>query len=75
MPCNFHPGQPANPYADYTVQQMYDFLSGYQLPRDPGAQFEYSNLGVGLLGHTLSLRAGQVVRGDGAPSASGIRSA
>jgi CubicO group peptidase (beta-lactamase class C family) len=33
---------------------MYDFLSTYQLTRDPGAQFEYSNLGVGLLGHLLS---------------------
>lgn len=54
MPSNFHPADPANPYADYTVQQMYDFLSGYQLTRDPGAQFEYSNLGVGLLGHILS---------------------
>jgi len=39
------------------VQQMYDFLSGYQMTRDPGAQFEYSNLGVGLLGHALALRA------------------
>ena len=34
---------------------MYEFLSGYQLTRDPGAEFEYSNLGVGLLGHVLSL--------------------
>ncbi len=54
MPTNFHPKDPANPYADYTVQQMYDFLAGYTLPRDPGAQFEYSNLGVGLLGNTLA---------------------
>lgn len=59
MPGNFHPANAANPYADYTVQQMYDFLSGYQLTRDPGAQFEYSNLGVGLLGHTLSLATGK----------------
>ncbi len=58
MPGNFHPKDPANPYADYSVQQMYDFISGYDLPRDPGAQFEYSNLGVGLLGHALSLAAG-----------------
>jgi len=55
MPNNFTPANPSNPYADYSVQQMYDFLSKYELPRDPGATFEYSNLGVGLLGHVLSL--------------------
>lgn len=59
MPDNFHPVDQANPYADYTVQQMYDFLSHYQLTRDPGEKFEYSNLGVGLLGHVLSLAAGK----------------
>ena len=57
MPSNFEPADPSNPYADYTVDQLYDFLSGYELTRDPGAQFEYSNLGVGLLGHVLALRA------------------
>lgn len=59
LPGNLVPKNLANPYADYTVEQMYAFLSGYELPRDPGAQFEYSNLGVGLLGHVLALRAGQ----------------
>jgi CubicO group peptidase (beta-lactamase class C family) len=49
----------ANPFGGYTTQQLYDFLGSYQLPRDIGSQFEYSNLGVGLLGHLLSLRAGQ----------------
>src|SRR5689334_14422922 len=58
LPSNLKPADPANPYADYTVQQMYDFLSGYQLTRDPGAEFEYSNLGVGLLGHLLSRATG-----------------
>ena len=58
MPGNFKPADVSNPYADYTVQQMYDFLSGYQLTRDPGAEFEYSNLGVGLLGHALSRATG-----------------
>lgn len=59
MPTNFTPKDPGNPYADYSVQQMYDFLSGLTLARDPGAQFEYSNLGVGLLGHVLSLASGK----------------
>jgi len=58
MPSNFAPKDPANPYADYSVQQMYDFLSALQLTRDIGSQYEYSNLGVGLLGHVLTLRAG-----------------
>jgi CubicO group peptidase (beta-lactamase class C family) len=58
MPTNFAPKNPENPYADYTVEQMYDFLSKYELPRDPGAKYEYSKLGIGLLGHILSLRAG-----------------
>ena len=57
MPSNFAPKDPGNPYADYSVDQMYQFLSGYQLTRDIGSQFEYSNLGVGLLGNALSHRA------------------
>jgi CubicO group peptidase (beta-lactamase class C family) len=59
LPNNMRPADFQNPYADYTVQQLYDFLSSYQLTRDPGAQYEYSNLGVGLLGHVLSLRGGK----------------
>jgi CubicO group peptidase (beta-lactamase class C family) len=50
---------PRNPYAaDYSVDDLYQFLSGYTLPRDPGSEFEYSNLGAGLLGHLLAYRAG-----------------
>jgi CubicO group peptidase (beta-lactamase class C family) len=59
MPDNFHPKDQANPYADYTSAQLYEFLSGYELTRDPGEKYEYSNLGVGLLGHALALRAGK----------------
>jgi serine-type D-Ala-D-Ala carboxypeptidase/endopeptidase len=58
LPNNIHPKDPGNPYADYTAAQLYVFLSTYQLTRDPGSQFEYSNLGGGLLGHLLARRAG-----------------
>ena len=54
LPDNMSPANPANPYADYTVEQMYAFLSGHELRRDIGSEFEYSNLAVGLLGHVLA---------------------
>ncbi|CAA9394941.1 MAG: Beta-lactamase class C-like and penicillin binding proteins (PBPs) superfamily, partial [uncultured Phycisphaerae bacterium] len=58
MPTNFRPTDPANPYADYSVEQMYAFVNGVKPAREPGEGFEYSNLGMGLLGHLLALKAG-----------------
>ncbi len=58
LPENMAPADDDNPYADYSVDQMYAFLSAYELPRAIGSQYEYSNLGMGLLGHALSRRAG-----------------
>lgn len=58
LPTNMMPKDPANPYADYSVAQLYDFLSSYELPRDVGSKYEYSNLGAALLGHALARRAG-----------------
>jgi CubicO group peptidase (beta-lactamase class C family) len=54
---NMDDANDADPYASYSTQQLYDFISGYTLTRAPGAQYEYSNLGVGLLGQLLSNRA------------------
>lgn len=58
LPSNLAPKDSSNPYADYSVQQLYAFLSGYALTRDIGSEYEYSNLAVGLLGHVLARRAG-----------------
>jgi CubicO group peptidase (beta-lactamase class C family) len=59
MPDNFAPADPRNPYADYTPERLYAFLRGHQLTREVGERSEYSNLGAGLLGHALALRAGK----------------
>ncbi|CAN5852844.1 N/A [soil metagenome] len=58
LPNNMPFGDPENPYADYTVKALEEFLSSHELRRRPGDRLEYSNLGFGLLGHALALRAG-----------------
>lgn len=57
LPLNMNPADPNDPYADYTSANLYDFLNSYRLTRAPGAKYEYSNLGVGLLGQLLANRA------------------
>ena len=42
------------PYAEYSADDLYEFLKSYELKRAPGTVDEYSNLGVGLLGVLLS---------------------
>ncbi len=58
MPSNFKPENPKNPFSDYTVDQMYSFISTYEPTREVGAEYEYSNLAQGLLGHLLAGNAG-----------------
>ena len=60
-PTNHVPQDPANPEADYSVEQLYAFLAAQ--PPTAGSRSEYSNLGVGLLGHALALRAGTSYEG------------
>ena len=58
IPTNFAPKDQANPWADYSTQQLYDYLTSYQLTRGIGEKYEYSNVGMGLLGFALAQRAG-----------------
>jgi CubicO group peptidase (beta-lactamase class C family) len=44
--------------AQYTAAQLYQFLSRFELTRDIGTKWEYSNTGFGLLGQALAQRAG-----------------
>ena len=50
MPDNLAPADAANPFADYDAAKLKAFLFSYELNRDPGMAFEYSNLGFGLIG-------------------------
>jgi len=59
MPDNFSPKDPSNPYQDYTIDRLFEYLESCTLTRVPGESFEYSNLGMGLLGHILSIRSGK----------------
>jgi CubicO group peptidase (beta-lactamase class C family) len=54
MPANIQISDPLNPYADYTAEEVYDFVATFQLSVNPGQHYEYSNLGFGLLGHALA---------------------
>jgi serine-type D-Ala-D-Ala carboxypeptidase/endopeptidase len=59
------PRMPANlnlegldPYSGYGTEQLYAGLATTELPRLPGEKVEYSNFGMGLLGHELARAQG-----------------
>ncbi len=45
---------PNNPYAEFDRARLKTTLASLQLSRPIGSRFEYSNLGVGILGHALT---------------------
>jgi serine-type D-Ala-D-Ala carboxypeptidase/endopeptidase len=59
MPDNFHPADPANPYADYTEKDLFQYVAKTGLALKPDAKFQYSNVGMGLLGDALAHKAGE----------------
>ncbi|WPU93027.1 serine hydrolase domain-containing protein [Mucilaginibacter sabulilitoris] len=53
------PGDELNPYKTYNKQQLFAFLKTCKVNNPPGSRYDYSNLGVGLLGTILSQVSGK----------------
>jgi serine-type D-Ala-D-Ala carboxypeptidase/endopeptidase len=58
LPDNFAPGDPTNPYIDYTSERLLEYLPSYSPPAGSKPSYEYSNLGAGLLGWLMARQAG-----------------
>lgn len=43
----------------YTLERLWQWVDGYRLRRSPGARFEYSNVGLAMLGHALANVSGK----------------
>lgn len=57
LPDNLNPADARNPYADYDPAKLYSYLAGHGVAKPEDATFTYSNLGLGLLGQALAVRA------------------
>jgi CubicO group peptidase (beta-lactamase class C family) len=54
-----HATDAANPYKDYTRELLYAYLKTCKPASKPGEKYDYSNLGVGLLGSILENVSGE----------------
>ncbi|NGX63043.1 MAG: D-alanyl-D-alanine-carboxypeptidase/endopeptidase AmpH [Candidatus Anoxychlamydiales bacterium] len=59
MPENFIMSDMYNPFSEYSVEYVYDYLSNLKLDYEPGSQYRYSNIGISLLCHIISLITNQ----------------
>lgn len=57
LPANMKDIHGADPYAAYGREDLWSFLSSWKAERARDAQWEYANLGFGLLAEALALRA------------------
>jgi CubicO group peptidase (beta-lactamase class C family) len=58
LPDNLKAASLQDPYAAYHPANLYEYLSKHGVAKPADPQFNYSNLGVGLLGQALANRAG-----------------
>ncbi len=60
LPPNLHVNITTYPdlYPNYTEENLYQALSNITLTTAPGSHFQYSDMGMALLGQALSLKAG-----------------
>ena len=61
-PANLASQTGLNKYAGYTVEQLYQGLATFELPRDPGSAFEYSNWGFRAAGACARSLCGEELR-------------
>ena len=62
MPTNFTPANQADPFADFDEKKLWEAVSAVKPARAPGAAYEYSNFGFGLLGAILGRETGMSYR-------------
>lgn len=63
MPTNFETTDMTNPYMLYGKQHLDNYLQSHLVfDSAPGTQYSYSNLGTGILAHTLSLSQKKPIR-------------
>lgn len=56
MPDNCKMTDMQNPAKDYSSALLYEYLNTAKLKYMPGTKYDYSNLGIGLLGHIMELK-------------------
>ncbi|MFK7759937.1 MAG: serine hydrolase domain-containing protein [Phycisphaerales bacterium] len=57
-PLNLSSSDPDRPFLGYTQEMVLEYISKVSPKRAPGTEFEYSNLGVGVLGDQIASNAG-----------------
>jgi len=55
FPYNVYPKNLDDPYADYTVNKLYEYVANFEPPSDIDSKWRYSNVGYGVLGTVLTI--------------------